>query len=145
MLEALAVLSKEIKAVRDRPLIPGPQGPPGPPGKDGLPGREADNSAFEARIAAIEKELAALKGVSAEQAKNADLILYYTSQDAGGSIAAVDKKIDELKARGWPIVVTRLSPTDASVQGVPLLFMPFKNQKVAGVSNCLTHLALLIR
>jgi len=61
VLEALAALSKEIKAVRDRPLIPGPQGEPGPAGKDGPPGppgKDGDLSSLHAEIKRLEGVLA---------------------------------------------------------------------------------------
>ena len=61
VLEALAALSKEIKAVRDRPLLPGPQGEPGPAGKDGPPGppgKDGDLSGLQAEVKRLEGVLA---------------------------------------------------------------------------------------
>lgn len=76
--------------------------------------------------------------------RSADLILYYTSRSCT-ECKNVDAKIDALKNRGWPIVVTRLSPTDARTQGVPRIYVPSKDKHVVGISNCMQYLTSLIR
>lgn len=72
-----------------------------------------------------------------------DLILYYTSRSCS-ECRSVDERIESMKARGWPIVITRLSPTDAAVQGVPRIYVPSKDRHVVGINNCIAFLSTLV-
>lgn len=122
--------------------VPGRDGLPGPAGKDAVP---ADLSRLEA---AIEKLTARIDAIGnhppATNPANEELILYYTSRDCV-PCKEVDTKIATLKAAGWPVVITRLSPQDAAVQGVPQLYQPFRNKKVVGAADCQSFLSLLSR
>ena len=76
--------------------------------------------------------------------ENADVILYYTSTSCT-ACKEVDDMVAEMKRKGWPIVVTRLSARDASVQGVPRIYVPSKKKHVRGIRNCASYLASLVR
>lgn len=73
-----------------------------------------------------------------------NLILYYTSRSCT-KCKDLDDKIAKLKQEGWPIVVTRVSPQEAQVSGVPRVFLPSTNKHVVGISNCTVYLNSLIR
>ena len=146
-----------------KPGDPGPPGPPGPPGKDvdpavlaGLTAATEQNrmaldelrSRLDNLDARIEEVLSKLSEGTQTKPDGAlytsdDLILYYTSRSCT-ECKVVDEKIASLKAKGWPIVVTRLSATDASIQGVPRLYVPSKNKHVRGIRNCLSYLSSLV-
>lgn len=71
-----------------------------------------------------------------------NLILYYTSRECE-RCRECDERINQLKAGGWPVIVTRLAPRDAQVDGVPRMLMPFKRRHVVGEENCLRYLESL--
>jgi hypothetical protein len=146
---------------------PGAQGQPGPPGKDGRDGKDG-TAANPQQLVGIQNGLGQLEGrltrlealVEAnakqiEQLNNAPppsdsdpvtatppaaMFLYYTSRGCEGC-KDVDKRIEQLKSKGAPIVVTRLSPKDAGVTGVPRIFIPDSNRHIVGKSNCMVYLA----
>ena len=147
---------------------PGPMGPQGP-GVDAAEIGGLVNQLIDAKLAARDAQLEqrlqqhtadilqqfearmdakASSGGEASQpspftdANGRELVLYYTS-DACTECDRVDAKINELRAKGYPIIITKLAPKAAEVTGVPRLFFTKTNKQVAGISNCLTQLALL--
>lgn len=108
-----------------------------------------DHSGIEERLAAIEARLDDLEAEPDEPSDPSgdssleNLVLYYTSR-AAPDVKVVDEKINELKRKGYPIVVTYLSPREAELKGVPQIFMPYSGKKVVGISNCLFFLAQLL-
>lgn len=152
----------------------GPAGPPGPPGTvdpaeitralqpaleqiarnrqdiDELNQRLDDaTSQILDEIRSLKEELAKKPSdggdtSSGEVPANSDVILYYTSSSCT-ACKEVDDMVAEMKRKGWPIVVTRLSARDASVQGVPRIYVPAKKKHVRGIRNCASYLASLVR
>jgi hypothetical protein len=74
-------------------------------------------------------------------AKN--LIMYYTGIGCT-ACKETDKKVAELKTNGYPIVVTRLSPKNAELQGVPRIHVPYSNENVEGTLDCNFYLASIV-
>lgn len=70
-------------------------------------------------------------------------ILYFTSTKGCPECVKTDSKIRSLKDKGYPITVIDLDPTQTTIEGVPRLFIPDKNETVQGISNISTYLALL--
>ena len=82
------------------------------------------------------------QGSDAEQ-QSEPLILYYTSRGCT-ECEPLDAKIEEMKTRGWPIVVTRLSPQEAEVQGVPRMYIPSRDKHVVGIRNISSYLSSIV-
>lgn len=128
----------------------GPQGPIGPPGSIGQQGKTGepgvvDYGKVQQMIDVSLAELSAPIDVDAIATAAVDdfaskVWLYYTAVSAT-EVAPVDEKIEELRNKGYPIIVTSLTPQQATVIGVPMIFVPSTGKKVIGISNCTQFLA----
>jgi hypothetical protein len=146
---------------------PGPAGPPGLAGDPGPPGPVSNpivtddqlQSMMNGIVTALKNDREFLDLVTVQppvptiseedEAKiaNAAVInfadkvwLYYTSSSAT-QVKPVDDKIMALRQQGYPIIVTYLSPKQATVMGVPMIFIPSSDEKIIGINNCLQYLA----
>lgn len=141
----------------------GPAGPIGPAGKDGVDGKDGEHGnvtddQLQQIVAGVadslknDQEFIAMVTLPApapdlSEIGNAAVSdfaskvwLYYTAASAP-DLAPVDEKIQALRNQGYPIIVTYLTPQQATVMGVPMIFVPSTNKKVVGISNCTQFLA----
>lgn len=56
----------------------------------------------------------------------------------------MDDRIQELKTKGYPIIVTYLTPKQAEIMNVPMIFIPSKNKTISGLSACRIYLNSLV-
>ena len=155
MLEQLE--TEQQPGPQGEPGAQGPQGPQGPQGEKGDPFEPTDEfvqriaSSVAAALKADETFANSLKpempeidieGLNDAAVANfaSQVWLYYTSASAP-QLVEVDEKIQALREQGYPIIVTYLTPQQATVMGVPMIFVPSTNKKVVGISNCTQFLA----
>lgn len=136
---------------------PGPAGPPGEPGPRGPAGIRGERGCDGPPGPAGPKGDKGDRGETGPAGKSGPpgaplplpegtvsdrLLIYFTSSDCRGC-AEIDAKIANLKEHGWPIVVARLAPQQAQVQGVPRIFRPSTGDNVEGVAKVKEYLAYL--
>jgi hypothetical protein len=106
-------------------------------------GEKGDCACTDEQLDEIARRAAAiLKGSTAPSDADAR-VLYFTS-DSCTQCDAPNKRVAELKSRGAPITVIKLSERDAETRGVPMIFIPKTERRIVGLSNVNAYLATVL-
>lgn len=142
-----ASLMRVLKRIPDcgspKPAPPPSQPLPPVPPSTPAPAPGCDCAALEAKIKALEAELAEAK--KPPSTKPEKRVLYFTSE-GHPAVKESDVLARKLKDRGFPITIITLGPEDISndrVRDVPRIHELPSGRSVAGKSNVITYLTAL--